>query len=542
MADKKVAARKGAGSRISPAYFLSRMGLFHRTGKNVIGIQLAGDTLRIIEIDRSTNPARIVNFSAIDPLMENVAEAADQIIGLMHEKGMTGRVVHATVYEQGTDLRQVSLPILAKNEMEAVVRRELKKIVPEASPKDIAFAFWHDKSAKKGRKADVLIGVIPQESSKRIISLMEQCNLDTELITSVPMSLIAAQKAMGEKFTSAVTASVHLERDRSYLVIANQANWVFSREFQSVLVKEEHKSDETQPLEARRRFVSARYLADQERLLIEVNRSLLYFKQRFRGEGVSKAVLSGEAFNLEEVAKAFQANLGIEGAIFSPVAAFDASLLGDRADKLARIYPSLALPLGAALQTVREAKLNFVPFSYINRYKERAHRLILTAASVVFIIALATGYLLIRNSRKELEAMLAENQEEKEIAELTKTLNNIAEVTTQRKLAETRGNFLDSYGGKKSSIDKLLVGLSYYIPDNVVLYMVDVDRSNQSAAQIAGQVRGLSVAESDETFRKFYIDLKQSGLFETVEEPAMSSRSEEGGYVLAFKIDGKLKG
>ena len=539
MADQK--AKKPGKSKINPFQFFDKLGFFRSTGKTMLGIQLAGGILRIVEVDKSTNPPRFVNFSSIDPLMDNVAEAADQIMGLMHEKEMFARAVHATVYEQGTELRQVSLPILGKNEMGAVVRRELKKIVPDASPKDLAFAYWYDKNAKKGRKADVLIGVIPQESSKKIINLMEQCELDTELITSVPMSLIAAQRAMGQKFTDTITASIHLERDRSYLVIANRGNWVFSREFQTILVKEEQKPEE-QPLAAKRRFVSARFLADQDRLLIEVNRSLLYFKQRFRGEGVSKAVLSGEAFNLEEVAEVFQSNLGIEASIFSPMAAFNTTLLGDRAGKLARIFPSLALPVGASLQTLKEAKLNFVPLSYINRYKERARRVILTAASVVFVIALSTGYLLVRNSRVELENMLAEHQNQKQIAELTETLDDIAQVNAQRNLAETRKKFLDRFTTERGAIKEIMVALSYYIPQEMTLNEVHVDQNLEYQTQIVGQILGIGAAETDDTFRRFYLDVKNCGIFTQVTEPDLSTGYENGQYFLTFEINGKLAG
>ena len=108
MAQQATKQKKGGGKSFSPASVLDKLGLFHRSGKNVLGVQLAGDMLRVIEIDKSVSPHRVINFSAIDPLMENTTEAADQILGLMHEKNMTARVAHATVYEHGTELRQVS--------------------------------------------------------------------------------------------------------------------------------------------------------------------------------------------------------------------------------------------------------------------------------------------------------------------------------------------------------------------------------------------------------------------------------------------------
>jgi len=496
--------------------------------------------LRILELDKGEDPARMVNFSAIDPLMDDPNEAADQILGLMNEKGLTARNVHAAVLDHGVELRQVSLPILGKNEMRAVVRREIKKIVPDAAPKDIAFDFWYDKSTRKGRKTDVLIGVIPKEGSRRIMSLMELVDLDTQLITTVPMALIAALKVMGEKYLNQITAMVHLERERSFLVIANRGNWVFSREFQSVVTKEAQQESEKVPLAARRQFASARFIAAQERLLTEVNRSLLYFKQRFRGEGVSLAVLSGEAFNLDEIAKSFESNLGLEAAVFSPVDAFQIDHLGERANKLVRIFPSLILPIGAALENVRDAKLNFVPPAYINRRKARVRRLLMTAATVVFFIIMTIGYILIRNTRVELEKIAAQNHNERVIAELTAKLQEIDQLKNQRELARKRREFLQRFDQGTNEVENLLIALSHLIPDDVLLHNLSIKLRSGNTAEIVGQVKGRGIADSDKSFNLFYTRLKNSGLFSDIAEPMISTRSEKGVYLLNFKIDCKL--
>ncbi len=530
-----------SGKKFSPAQLLEQLGLYRNTGKTVIGIQLAGDIFRIVEVDRKSNPPRIINFSAIDPLMENTVEAADQVLGLLYEKRMSGRLVHATVCDQGAELRQVSLPVLAKNEMRAIVRRELKKIVPDAKPAEVVFDYWFERSVKKGRKTDVLVGVIFRESSQRIIKLMEHCELDTELVTSVPMSLIACVELMGEKYSGGITASVHLERGRSYLVISNKGNWVFSREFQSVLNKEEaQQQDQDTALTARRKFASARYMADQDKLLVEVNRSLLYFKQRFRGEGVTCAVLSGEAFNLEDVAGAFQQNLGIEGVVFSPMEAFDTSQMGERAAKLGRIFPSLCLPVGAAMQSLRQAKLNFVPEAYINRYKERARKFIVGAASVVLVIVLGVGYLLIRSSRVELEEMLARNDQGRVIAEMTAKLDDVASVATERKLARTRREFLERFTQEGDPVDEMLVALSYLVPEQMKLYRMVINQDSIRTAEIYGTVEGRGIAANDSTFNVFYLKLAKSGLFLKMAEPEISSSVKEGVHTLNFKVDCQL--
>ncbi|MFC1545006.1 hypothetical protein ACFL4X_02460, partial [Gemmatimonadota bacterium] len=368
-----------------------------------------------------------------------------------------------------------------------------------------------------------------------------QCEMDTELITTIPMSLIAAMELMGEKYSTNITAAIHLERDRSYLVIASKGTWVFSREFQSVLNKEEAEDRSAgTPLTARRQFASARYMADQDKLLVEVNRSLLYFKQRFRGEGVTSAVLSGEAFNLEEVTGSFQKNLGIEGVLFSPMEAFDTSHMGDRAAKLGRIFPSLCLPVGAAMQSLKTARLNFVPEAYINRYKERGRKVIMAAAAIVLLIVMSVGYLLIRNSRVELEEMLARNEVDNTIGKMTATLDGVAAVTNQRNLAEKRGEFLAQFAPGQGPTDELLIALSYLVPPTMILQRLVVNGDTSRIAEIYGQIIGLELAASDSTFNDFYSRLSGSGLFLEIGEPLISVRNESGVNMLNFNVNCKL--
>ncbi len=161
MTDKQ-GARPQPARKSPPGQGLAqRLGLARKGGRGLIGLQAAADLLRVVEIDRSGRLPRIVNFS-IDPLMDNPAEAADQLLGLLHEKGISTRQVQAVVVTRDAELRQISLPVLAKGEMQALVRRELKEIVPDAAGGELlAYDFWYDRSTRKGRKTEVLVGVAP---------------------------------------------------------------------------------------------------------------------------------------------------------------------------------------------------------------------------------------------------------------------------------------------------------------------------------------------------------------------------------------------
>jgi Tfp pilus assembly PilM family ATPase/Tfp pilus assembly protein PilN len=542
---KPSAGTKKAGSMLSLASIRERLGLLRSGGRNVVGVQTTSTIFRIIEIDKGVKPPRVINFSSIDPLMENLTEAADQIQGLMHEKGFMARVVNSLVYEQGVEHRQVALPVLGRNEMQAVVRREVKKIVPDAKPKDISFDFWLDKNAKKSssNKSDVLIGVVPRENPQKIINLMETVELETQVISTVPMVLISASRVMGSKIEDKIVSMIHLERDRSYLVIANRGNWVFSREFPSMLSKEETEEQKGLQLDAKRKFASARYLADQERLMVEVNRSFLYFKQRFRGEGVSFAVLSGEAVNLDKVAPEFEKNLGIPAEVFSPVHGLQYEQLGDRAGKLERIFPSLVLPLGAAMETVREAKLNFVPPTYLSRRKTHFRRIIMTAASIVLLVVMTTGYFLLYSSSSEAERLYGQRVEEDVVTKLNNDMDKIAIVTNQRELAQARKKLLERFEGRQSPEQELLVALSHLVPDDIVLEQVVLSRENEKKAEIFGQVESISGSNPDAVFNDFYNALKDSGLFLRVEEAQTKlNRDTPNITVLLFQFECFLGG
>ncbi len=538
-AEKAPPGSRRTGSVQSSGSVRGKLGSLRSGRRSIIGMQVTSTILRMIEIDKSVSPPRVVNFSSIDPLMENITEAADQIRGLMHEKGITARVVNTLVCDKGVEHRLIALPVLGRGEMQGMVRREVKKVVPEAKPSDITFDFWRDKNVKKStRKSDVLIGVVPRESPEKIIALMEAVELETQVISTVPLALIAAMKLMVGQVEDKVVSMIHLERHRSHLVIANRGNWVFSREFPTVLAKEEPEEPEDLKLDARRKFASARYMVDQDRLLTEVNRSFLYFKQRFRGEGVSLSILSGEAVNLDKISVEFTKNLGIAAEIFSPVSGLQYQDLGERAGKLERIFPSLSLPLGAAMQSVREARLNFVPASYISRRKNRLRKVLMTAVSVALLTVITAGYVMLRGSSNEAERLYKRKVRENMVTQLNKNLERISLVTNERSLAEARKKFLGKFTGQKGPEQQLLVALSGLVPDDVVLYRVWLDKSNGNHAEIVGKVEGRADSNPDAAFNKFYQGLQNSGLFSGMEEAQTEiTRDKSGVAQLSFQVD-----
>jgi len=89
-------------------------------------------------------------------------------------------------------------------------------------------------------------------------------------------------------------------------------------------------------------------------------------------------------------------------------------------------------------------------------------------------------------------------------------------------------------------VENLLIALSYYVPDNMTLYNLNVDRENDNTTELVGRVRGTGIADSDAIFNNFYNRIKSSGLFSEVAEPLLSSTIENEVYILEFKIDCKL--
>ena len=162
-------------------------------------------------------------------------------------------------------------------------------------------------------------------------------------------------------------------------------------------------------------------------------------------------------------------------------------------------------------------------------------------AAAVVLVLLTTGYLMVRNTRLELERSLAQEDREQVIATLTGKLDHLAEVTAQRQLAKTRKDFLEHFTTEHGIIKNLLVALSHYVPDNMTLYNLNLDHDNGNLTEIIGQIEGAGIADSDQTFNIFYNRLKSSGLFDEVSDPDLSTRLENGAYILSFKIDCKLK-
>ena len=162
------------------------------------------------------------------------------------------------------------------------------------------------------------------------------------------------------------------------------------------------------------------------------------------------------------------------------------------------------------------------------------------AASVVLVIVLAAGYLLIRNSRVELEEMLAQNSQEKVLAEMNDKLDDIALVATQRKLADTRREFLKRFQLEGGPVDEMLLALSHLVPEQMTIFRMVVSEDTTRTAEIYGRVQCQGFAANDSTFNVFYLNLLDSGLFLKVAEPEISARVEEGINTLNFRLSCQL--
>ena len=156
------------------------------------------------------------------------------------------------------------------------------------------------------------------------------------------------------------------------------------------------------------------------------------------------------------------------------------------------------------------------------------------------MIVMTVGYVLVRNSRVELEQLIAQNEDQKVVTQLTEKMNDIAEISAQRELAKTRLAFLQRLNKGNSRIEMLFRALSKYIPDNAVLMSLALDHANADSTEIVGQVTALNIAESDKSFAGFYNQLKNSGLFAKISEPDISTRTENGNYLVIFVLNSKL--
>ena len=505
--------------------------MLFKSSNTTIGIDFSSSGIKIVEVDTKTKPVKVMNYVVDSYTIEGRDELRYHINNIIDEKGYSGKKANIAFSSSSTQHKIITLPQMSKREMKVVLKREVKK---EASsiPGEIVYDSKLLGTVKeKGiQKNKVLLVFTPRDEVEDTLSFWKGAGVEPQLLTSTPLALLGSLKILTTEWEENTIAFVNLGMLKAFIMIADQGNLEFSRDF--ILGTKEDKTPNFKDGDKASTFgkSDSEYI---DGVFTEINRSLLYYKHQFRGKIVNKIILGGKLTQLEAIKDSLKGRFEQDIDIFSPTAYFETTSLGTHQKSFQKLLPSLAISLGLCLKDIGKAKkINLMPREIVEQKQLFVRKVAMGILSVILLLSLLTGYLFLSKSVSDQQKILFKQQVF--WREMAPMVNNLTQVERERKFYQSRLLILDNFLHSWALWHDILKGLSLVVPNEMLFHLVEVKKNGKDyQIDIKGEVIAKSAASAQATFNQFYFDLERCTFLKDLDPPVITLNP----YVKTLKSD-----
>lgn len=424
-----------------------------RTAKPVIGIERGPSWVRLVEVLPTEAGFRVSNFARVEHMEDAESFASAQVAEVLKRKAFQSNAAILGLGGEGVNLRLLPLPKLKKSELQVVMEREVT-LETGATPEEVAYDYRVQGEIREGAVAHtlVLLADAPLAKVELELGFTDNCGLRLEAAIPVPLALAALLRALDQ--TRRTSAMVYLGERTAHLVVVTLGQYRFHRE---IALEQSFGAEEG--------GLDADYLAG------EVQRSLLYFSQRFRGEKVEGIQLCGARASLE-IAEALSAILRLPVVPCDLSGLFDLTPLGEDSREFMAMAPQWAVPLGLAL-AAREYP-NLLPKRLLRQRQARVRAISGTIAAAVLgalLLALFVSVSGYNAQARERVAALAD-----ELGTLQPRLQDLERANMERLHFQARSLFLERTRHHALFFAGLLDALAETTPEAATLRSFEVTR------------------------------------------------------------------
>ena len=472
-----------------------------------LGIEVTHSWIKVVEINASTNPPRVYNFVSAKIFSSHSENISQQLHAVLSDMGRKTKKARIAI-EDSAACHVTSLPPIPKKEMGVVVGRELKGILGD---QDLEMVLgWKVLGDAEAGKKTVLVSGAPSVSVKEKASLLRDIGLSPDVITTTPLGLFSALKLI-QGLDQGASALVHVGEARAYAIFIKEGKWAFFRELGGSTVS-------------------------SEGLLNEMNRSILYFRQQYRGKEVGRVFLSGEVS--EELEKTWSDTLGIGVELFYPD--LDLTPLEGRGEAFRRILHEFAIPIGLAGKRAIE-HINLPEPEGARRTRKKGMQMAAILGLVISALVMGVSYGTVsRNISHDQWALIERRQALKALGPYLGAYDErMAYKKNLAFLKEVDDHTLWAEGLKEISV---------LVPPEMSFQSLSLKRENEKTALIIkGEVVAPQTLSGQEVFSRFYSRLESSPLFTNVSvEPTSikvirpKGNNEISTVTLRFEVKGEL--
>jgi len=465
----------------------------------VLGIELTQDQIKIIEVSFGRK-LKVFNFAVINNSNVQPERRTEQLNHTLQVRGFEARDAIVATTGGHVEHRLLTLPPLSTREMHFVMQRESKKLAPTGMTEMLwSYDILKTKEELGIKKNQILLVTAERPMVDAAQNLLNQSKLKLHQVTTVPEAVLNLLRQTAPWKKDAVKAAVHFAGKGVHVLFAQEGVLLLSREIR-------FDYGDTAPDE------------QVERLVNELKRSTLYFRQNFPQAQLDQIVFSGDNDLLGTLATRSTEELGLNGSLLRFEENLDTSGFRGNWDEFRFHLPALAAAAGAAWRKAPGTTgINLLPGKTQAREQAGLNpaKIARIACAASILLVLGTSGYYVRN-KGIADAEMRDAQQRVSIA--GPRLQLARDLEQHKAVAIERDAFVKRLGAR-ADWGEILRSLSFLVPETTYFEYIRVEGGEKLQMSIRGRVVAPTAAQANADFNKFFTGVRGLPFFKAVTMP-----------------------
>ncbi|GAB4238226.1 MAG: hypothetical protein OHK0028_15740 [Deltaproteobacteria bacterium] len=366
----------------------------------MLAIEISPRVIRAVEYTPGDKPVRI-HLAAVTERPGGEPAAVGQFLrGFLEQNGFTAKSAVVSYLGPVIEHRIFAIPPVAGQTREELLRGRIAQETATSVAELRVTGETIGKVMEQGyERQEVMALYTPEFEIRRLVFLLVEAGIAPVRVVSVPLSLAGLHPSDA---ADELCGFLHAEPTRCVIAVSGAGKLRFAREFHLEMPglaapagepPDYRNIDLGGTADASHPAPPSREETYAERLVTELTRSLLYFRQISRGGSVTRLYWSGDP-PAEEARRLISARLKLEigphpaesAAAFEGSGAFDAALFG--------------VPVGLASEAWGADRVNLLPAEYLQRKERRGSYIAVAVILAAFLLANGGLYMGLRSAEK----------------------------------------------------------------------------------------------------------------------------------------------
>jgi Tfp pilus assembly PilM family ATPase len=478
---------------------------------SILGIEYSKDGIKVVEVTYARR-MKVLNFALIESGAVAQERKQEQLLHTLQTRGFEAKQAIVAYSGPNVEHKLLQLPPLSGREMEFVMAREARKAM---ASKNMLWTYEALESKEEVGipKSQVLLVTADADGIKGVQDLFAPAKFKVVQITTVAESLVRLLGNTGVWKKDAVKCVVHLTGNRGHILFVREGILLLSRDIQF-----EYGDLSSEELTGR--------------LITELKRSSLFFRQNFPQANIDEMLFSGDNKLLGALSAAAKQEFGVESGMVRYEDLLDTSGLRGDWDTLRFNLPALSVALGAAWRKVPGEGVNLLPNS-----KPASRKSAAIGRLAKFLVPTAAAMVLFSGSyyfaaKSKIEPRQKQLQQKKN--ELQGVLSAAGE---KQRIADRDAAVVRMT--KATEITEVLRSLGWVTPDSASFETIRVEKKDKAVLFIKGSIAG-SLTRTFTDLSTFMGNLRQIPGISNVKPKISPSESEGDTTRIRFEVECEL--